>query len=262
MGSQYERQLIISLLHGKNEEVITKGSKALATKFLRARGRDTPILTVRAKGALPPDLGERLGELGGCCSRLYLFGHGSQTRQHVAGLTANQVFDALKDSWPEALQVTRVSLIACRLMGNQFQSDDTRITSYLRESFASKLFELLGPTRVRSLTARIHSMMVVDPADRLPGGQPLWSPNAVQGSKRTSPSQSKNVETLINSSVNHGEQTKVLFLWNGRTAKCKFYDYNRIKIGQHKLPDLPEDDVAGLENDHLDGLDFVDNPLL
>lgn len=263
MGSQYERQLIINLLNAKNDDVITRGSKALADKFFTSRGRKTPILSIRDKGALPAELGDRLRELNDCRSRLYLFGHGSRTKQHIAGLTANQVFDVLKDSWPADVRVTRVSLIACRLMGGQFQADATRITGYVRDSFASRFFELLGPTRLSSLTARIHSMIVVDQAARL-AGEPIWNQNHAQGSKRTTPSTSKDISKQVNTSVNHGEKSKVLFSWSGQTVKCKFYDYNRVKVIPDKLPDLPSDadDIAGLADDPFDGVDYRDNPLL
>jgi len=103
-------------------------------------------------------------------------------------------------------------------------------------------------------------VLIVDPMAR-EHGELIWAADAgpagqVRSLKVRKPKQLSLTDQAAQS-VSKGMKTKVLFSWKNGQARARFYDYGKPKF---KLPDLPReaDDIAGLEDDYMDGMDQPD----
>ena len=277
MGSQYERQLIIEFLGGKDKTVIENGSMALCKKFKAFRGVETPIITI---DTLRPDsdkayrkrLGDEISRLKGHC-RIYLNGHGSVKGGTLSGMTAKQVAELLLVPWPidddgkPLIKIHRISLVACRLARATRSKAAPEVASDCLSSFAGQLFEQLGPECVETLTARVHTMTVVS---KFTGSRPdgTWilakAPATNPGQKISFPKgvvDKKLTVEDVASSTHKGNKTKVLFYWDAGKPQAEFYTYGKYELNPaeavdnphyFKLPDI--DDLGGHNDDPHDSL--------
>jgi Peptidase C80 family len=225
----YSGQLIINLLTGTDDGIITTGSDGLHKKFVQnnpLKPARVVTLTLGDKTALlagqgaatdavgqPANLGQEIAQVTDE-TRLYIRGHGDWANQTVGGWTGEEVAQLLAG---RGLGTDRlVNVTGCKSGKDSDAAGTTRVTNSM-DSFAARLHRALKtPHGLECMVAaRVYyvTVMNVDIPAALPG-----QPASLLVTKLTRDEEDWTPQ-------NHRPQSKVLFLWvNGQQVR-KWWDY-------------------------------------